>query len=175
MLEALSDKDYKIIVRPHPQQVRHMKDAFKKMKEKYQNTNITIDIDFNSSSNSIFNSDLLITDWSAINLEYAFTTGRPVISVNTPMKIMNPDYKKLGIEPFNISCRKIIGETIDVKDVKNIDKTIEKILKNTKKYQKQIFDLRDKSVYNLGNSATIGGEFIIDCIQSKIKERKTNE
>ena len=175
MLEALSDKDYKIIVRPHPQQVRHMKDAFKKMKEKYQNTNITIDIDFNSSSNSIFSSDLLITDWSAINLEYAFTTGRPVISVNTPMKIMNPDYKKLGIEPFNISCRKIIGETIDVKDVKNIDKTIEKILKNTKKYQKQIFDLRDKSVYNLGNSATIGGEFIIDCIQSKIKERKTNE
>lgn len=175
MLEALSDKDYKIIVRPHPQQVRHMKDAFKKMKEKYQNTNITIDIDFNSSSNSIFNSDLLITDWSAINLEYAFTTGRPVISVNTPMKIMNPDYKKLGIEPFNISCRKIIGETIDVKDIKNIDKTIEKILKNTKKYQEQIFDLRDKSVYNIGNSATIGGKFIIDCIQSKIKERKANE
>ena len=175
MLEALSDKDYKIIVRPHPQQVRHMKDAFKKMKEKYQNTNSTIDIDFNSSSNSIFNSDLLITDWSAINLEYAFTTGRPVISVNTPMKIMNPDYKKLGIEPFNISCRKIIGETIDVKDIKNIDKTIEKILKNTKKYQEQIFDLRDKSVYNIGNSATIGGKFIIDCIQSKIKERKANE
>ena len=91
------------------------------------------------------------------------------------MKIMNPDYKKLGIEPLNISCRKIIGETIDVKDIKNIDKTIEKILKNTKKYQEQIFDLRDKSVYNIGNSATIGGKFIIDCIQSKIKERKANE
>ncbi len=175
MLDSLSGKNYKVIVRPHPQQVRHMRDAFEKMKEKYQNTNITIDIDFNSSSNSIFNSDILITDWSSINLEYAFTTGRPVISVNTPMKIMNPDYKKLGIEPFNITCRKIIGETIETKDAKNIDEVIEKILKNTKKYQKQIFDLRDKSIYNLGSSAAIGGEYIVDCIQKKIKERKTNE
>lgn len=175
MLDALSGKDYKIIVRPHPQQVRHMKDAFEKMKEKYQNTNIIIDTDFSSSSDSIFNADLLITDWSSINLEYAFTTGKPVISVNTPMKVMNPDYKKLGIEPFNISCRKIIGETIEVKDAQNIDKLVEKTLKNSKKYQKQIFDLRNKSVYNLGSSAQVGGEYIIKCIQEKIKERKNNE
>lgn len=175
MLDSLSGKKYNIIVRPHPQQIRYMREAFEKMQEKYDGTNISFDIAFSSSSDSIFNADILITDWSAIAYEYAFTTGKPVISVNTPMKIMNPDYKNLGIEPFTIWSRNIIGETIEVKDIKNIDKLIAKLLENSKKYEKQIFDLRKKSMYNLGKSAEVGGDYIINCVQAKIKERKNRE
>ena len=145
------------------------------MAEKYQETNISFDIEFSASSESIFNADLLITDWSAINFEYAFTTGKPVISVNTPMKVMNPEYEKLGIEPYTIWARNTIGETIEVEDVKNIDALADKLLSNSKKYQKQIFDLRKKSIYNLGKSVEAGGEYIVKCIQDKIKERKNNE
>ena len=171
ILKALQGKKYKVIVRPHPQQVRHMKDAFEKMKEKYQGTNIIIQTDF-SANDSVFNADLLITDWSSIAFDYAFTTKKPVISIDTPMKIMNPDYKKIDIEPINIWCREKIGEVVRMKDIKDIDKVIARLLKSPTKYEKQITDLEKDSVYNIGKSAKIGGEYIIKCVQDKIKERK---
>ena len=171
LLKALKGEDYQVIVRPHPQQVRHMKDAFEKMKEKYAGTNIIIQTDF-SSTDSVFNSDLLITDWSSIGYEYAFTTEKPVISIDTPMKIMNPEYKKIKVEPINIWAREKIGEVVKVKDVKNINSVVKKILKDPKKYQKKISTLKKDSMYNLGNSAEVGAEYIIKCVQEKIKERK---
>ena len=171
VLKSLQGKRYDVIVRPHPQHVRHAKEMFEKMKEKYEGTNITIQIDF-SANDSVFNADILITDWSSIAFDYAFTTKRPVISIDTPMKIMNPDYKKIDIEPINIWCREVIGEVVKVKDVKNIDKVVTKLLKNPDKYKKQITDLEKDSVYNIGKSAEVGGEYIIKCVQDKIKERK---
>lgn len=172
ILNALDGKKYNVIVRPHPQQVRHMKEYFERMKEKYQaSKNITIQTDFSNTS-SVFDADLLISDWSGIAFEYAYTTKRPVISVNTPMKVMNPEYKKLKIEPQTIWAREIIGESVDLKDVKNIDKVVEKLLKSPKKYEKQITDLVNDSVYNIGKSGKIGAEYIINSVQEKIKERK---
>ena len=171
ILKPLKGKKYQVIVRPHPQQVRHMKDAFEKMKEKYEGTNIKIQTDFSKTS-SVFNADLLITDWSSIGYEYAFTTEKPVISIDTPMKIMNPEYKKIKVEPFNIWAREQIGEVVKVKDVKNISSIVKKMLKDPKKYQKKISALKKDSVYNLGNSAEVGAEYIINCVQTKVKERK---
>lgn len=163
VLKALSGKSYDVIVRPHPQHVRHMRDAFEKMKEQYAGTNITIQTDF-SSTDSVFNADLLITDWSSIGLEYAFTTEKPVISIDTPMKIMNPDYKKIDVDPINIWIRDIIGEVVKVKDVNKMGDVVEKMLKNPAKYQKQIAAIKKDSVYNLGKSAGIGAEYIIECV-----------
>ena len=171
ILDSLKGENYQVIVRPHPQHVRHMKEMFNKMQENYQDTNIIIQTDF-SSTDSVFNADLLITDWSSIGYEYAFTTEKPVISIDTPMKIMNPEYKKIKVEPFNIWARSEIGEVVKVKDVKNINKTVQKILKDPKKYQKKIATLKKDSMYNLGNSAKVGAEYIIQCVQDKIKERK---
>ena len=171
VLKSLQNKKYNVIVRPHPQHVRHAKEMFEKMQKKYEGTNITIQTDF-SANDSVFNADLLITDWSSIAFDYAFTTKRPVISIDTPMKIMNPDYKKIDIEPINIWCREKLGEVIKVKDAKNIDKTVAKLLKDPTKYKKQIADLEKDSVYNIGNSAEVGAEYIINCVQTKIKERK---
>ena len=172
VLDSLSGKDYDVIVRPHPQQVRHMKEYFEQMKEKYKSAkNITIQTDF-SNTNSVFDADLIISDWSGISYEYAFTTKKPVISINTPMKVMNPEYKKIGVEPMTIWARKIIGETVEVEDVKDIDKVVEKLLKSSKKYEKQISELVDKSVYNIGKSGEVGAKYIINSVQEKIKERK---
>lgn len=173
VLKALEGKDYDVIVRPHPQQVRHMREAFEKMKEKYAGTNIEIQTDFSNTS-SVFEADILIGDWSSIGFEYAFTTEKPVISIDTPMKIMNPKYKEVDVPPINIWGREKIGEVVKIKDLKNLDKIVEKMLKNPKKYAKQISEFRDETVYNIGKSGEVGAEYIIKTVQEQIKERKKN-
>lgn len=172
ILESLKGKNYKVIVRPHPQHVRHMKEKFEKMKEQYKNDkNIEIQTDF-SSNNTVFNADLMITDWSGIAYEYAYTTKKPVLFIDTPMKIMNPEYKKISVEPINIWSRKELGEVISIDECKDIDKTVEKMLKESSKYSEKIKKLVDETVYNIGHSAEVGANYIISAVQEKINERK---
>ena len=170
LLKELKDNNYDIIVRPHPQQVRHMKEKFEKMKEEYKNTNITIQTDF-SSNETVYNADLMITDWSAIAYEYAFTTKKPVISIDTPMKIMNPDYKKINIEPFNIWAREKIGKVVKLDEINRINSVIDNIINSSDKYKIEIDKLLNEAVYNIGDSSEIGANYIIETIQNKIKER----
>ena len=74
ILERLKNCDYEITVRPHPQHVRHCSTKIELLKEHYStNTNIVIQTDFSSNS-TIFEADLMITDWSGIAYEFAYTT-----------------------------------------------------------------------------------------------------
>ena len=175
ILESLKGKNYNVVVRPHPQHVRHMKDKFEKMKEEYKNDkNIEIQTDF-SSNKTVFDADLMITDWSGIAYEYAYTTKKPVLFVDTPMKIMNPEYKKISVEPINIWSRKELGEIVSIEDCNQIDKVVEKMLKDREKYSSKISKLVDEYVYNLGTSGQVGAEYIIEAVQKKINDRKNNE
>lgn len=54
-----------------------------------------------------------MTDWSGIAYEYAFTTKKPVLFVDTPMKVMNPEYQKIDTVPINIWMRDVIGDRLD--------------------------------------------------------------
>lgn len=173
LLDSLKkENNYEITVRPHPQEVRHMKEKFEALKEKYKgNKNIVIQTDF-SANNTIFNADILITDWSSIGYEYAYTTKKPVIFIDTPMKIMNPNYKDIDVEPINIWSRNIIGKSLRTDQLNDINKVIKDFLNNGDKYEKKINEMLHDSIYNLGNSAEKGANYIIECIQEQIKERE---
>ena len=172
ILDNVKGEDYKIIVRPHPQHVRHMKEKFDQLKEEYKKySNIEIQTDFSSNS-TVFDADIMITDWSGIAYEYAFTTKKPVIFIDTPMKIMNPEYKKIDVEPFNIWARNYLGKVVKLDETSSIDKVIKDMLKSSKKYNKEIEKLEKDYVYNLGISGEKGAEYIIDVVQKKIKERR---
>jgi len=171
ILNKLKGHDYKVIVRPHPQHVRHMKEKFEILKDQYKNEKtIEIQTDF-SSNNTVFDADLMITDWSGICYEYAFTTKKPVLFINSPMKIMNPNYEEAKVEPINIWCRNKIGRELDLNKINTIDKEVESMLKSSKEYEKKITEITNDYVYNLGHSGEVGAEYIIKCIQDKISER----
>ena len=172
LLDELKGHNYKVIVRPHPQQVRHCKERFEKLKNEYKNDDtVEIQTDF-SSNDTVFNADLLISDWSGIAYEYAYTTKKPVLFVDTPMKIMNPNYDKINNNPINVWSRNVIGESIKLSDIRKSNQLVEKMLSNNKKYHDKINDLVEKSVYNIGSSSEEGAKYIISSLQKKIKEKE---
>ena len=172
ILDELQDKNYNIIVRPHPQHVRHKKEKLDLLKEKYRNkTNIEIQTDFSSNS-TVFEADLMITDWSGIAYEYSYTTLKPVLFINTPMKVMNPEYKNIGVTPINISLREEIGCSLNLDELEKIDTVVDTMLADVDAYHTKIELFVNEYVYNLGNSAEVGAKYIIKQITKKINERK---
>lgn len=172
MLDALKDKGYRITVRPHPQHVRHQPEKMEQLKERYaDNDNIEIQTDFSSNS-TVFKADMMITDWSGIAYEYAYTTCKPVLFVNTPMKIMNPEYEKIGVEPINIWMREKIGRVIEPENVGEIATVVSAMLAGYQDYHDKIATFVQEYVYHLGYSSEVGAKYIINELQRIIKERK---
>lgn len=174
LLDALKDKDYEIIVRPHPQEVRLKAEYMEALKQKYDSGHVMIQTDF-SSNNPILEADLLITDWSGISWEYAFTTLRPILFIDTPMKVMNPDYQKIPTKPLNILLRDQLGKNLKPNEMGQVAETVDYLLGHREQYREQIEMLAHKYIYNLGCSAKAGADYIIRSLQSKIAARKEQE
>lgn len=175
VMESMRGKDYNVIVRPHPQHVRHMPEKFERLKEQYKDDrNITIQTDF-SSNDTVFNADILITDWSSISQDYAFTTKKPVIFIDTPPKIMNPEYKRIDTEPINMWIRNEVGRLVKLDELDKLDDTVRELLGKREEYREKIAALTERCVYNLGKSSEVGGKYIIEAVQNQIKKRKENK
>ena len=107
------------------------------MTEKFkENKNIEIQTDF-SSNNPVMESDILITDWSDISFEFAFVTKRPVLFINTPMKIMNQEYEKIGIPPITLTIRTVIGEALETNELGKTNEIIDKMLTEREEYSEE--------------------------------------
>lgn len=171
ILDNLKGHGYKITVRPHPQHVRHMPERMQQLKDKYASDNdIEIQTDFSSNS-TVFGADMMITDWSGICYEYAYTTCKPVLFIDTPMKVMNPEYKKIDVEPINIWMRDSIGASIKPDEMDKAAAVVEEMLNNADKYSERIDKFVHEYVYNLGHSAQVGGDYIINAVVRKINEK----
>ena len=160
LLEQLQKTSYEIILRPHPQAVRHAPEKFAEMHEKYDGTNIEVQTDF-SSNNPVMEADVLITDWSDISFEFAFTTKRPVLFINTPMKVMNPEYDKIATTPINISLRNILGKAVEVNELDKVNGIIDEFIQNRESYHDTIENTLNERVYNVGKSKIIYGRYVI--------------
>lgn len=162
LLSNLLGKGYYVILRPHPQYVKHFEDRLKTVENRYADySDFCLQTDF-SSNETVFNADVLITDWSGIAYEYSFATLKPTLFINTPMKVMNPDYEEIGIVPFDIVIRDQIGISIDLNQLQKVYEVVHELL-NGKAYSKDsIKEIREKYLYNISNSAEVGASYIIN-------------
>lgn len=167
LLDALGNGSYDVTVRPHPQEVRHKPEKMADLKARYANNPfITIQTDFSSNS-TVFEADLLISDWSGIAYEFAYTTLKPVLFVNTPMKVMNPEYEKIGVEPLNILLREKIGRSLNLDQLDQTTKVVRELLEQKDSYAQRIDQFVQEYVYHLDQSDEVGAKAIISILQNK--------
>lgn len=167
--KPLLDNGYKVIVRPHPEYTKRFKPKWEMLQEKYSGYSedeIFFQKDF-SENESILASDILLTDWSSVFCEFSFVTLKPSIFINTPMKVGNPEWEKLGIEPTDISWRDELGRSIDVDKLNTLPAIVNDMIQNKEKWTDQILKVRSESFYNLGHSAEVAGRYILKTIQEQ--------
>ena len=115
LLAQLLNHGYEVVVRPHPEYVKRYKPRMDQIVHKYENcedSGLRFELDFTSNT-SIFDSDVLITDWSGTAYEFSFVTLKPAVFIDTKPKINNPEYKRLGIEPLEFVLRSEVGIRVD--------------------------------------------------------------
>ena len=61
---------------------------------------------------AMFTADLLISDYSGSALEFVALRGKPVIFIDVPKKIVNPDWESLGLAPVELDIRTRLGKLV---------------------------------------------------------------
>jgi len=159
VVKSLAGK-YKLIVRPHPEFIRRFPEKWQIILNKYNIENLLFDVDF-LSNNSIYQSDILITDWSNIAYEFSYCTKKPTIYINTPMKVMNSEYSKLGIEPLDISLRNKLGVAVDMDKLNSLPEIIENMRNDPNKYRMSIESAIADYLFYPGRSGEAAGKYIV--------------
>lgn len=175
-LRPLLGMGYKIILRPHPEFVKRFPSKMKAILERYQNElkeNFVIETDF-SSNKSVYTADLVITDWSSIAQEFSYATKKPSIFINTPMKVMNPEYEKIPLVPLDISLRDEIGVSVDVDQLPRLPEIVDELFSKSEYYREKITRVLQQNIYDIGRGVQAGGDYIIDTL-TKVQQLRSQK
>ena len=99
-------------------------------------------------SASLFESDLLICDWSAMAIEYALGLGKPVLFVDVPPRVRNPKYAELGLEPMEMRIRRELGTVLPLDRVTEAPQRVAELLRGAAEFRERSAALRDAWVFN---------------------------
>ena len=163
LVGALYGKGYRIVIRPHPQYVRRFPTRMQEIIRRYgdrMGEDFVIETDF-SSNVTVYTADLLVTDWSGIAFEFSFTTDKPSLFINTQMKVVNEDWQKIPLAPFDITARSKVGRQVEKSQVKDLAPVVEELLAHQEDYKERIAALKRQHFYNLGRSGEVGAQYII--------------
>ena len=170
LIDKLLKSHFKVLLRPHFRTLKNSKKLLDLIKENFgDNPNFILE-------NGIIPPDLfhrslcMISDWSGISLEYAFTFERPIIFIDVPKKNLNPNVDDISLEPIEISIRNKIGNVVSPNNLEDIPKLVKNLEKNDHDIEEQIRSIRSKTVYNIGYSATVGAKYIQQLMESNYSE-----
>ena len=114
---------------------------------------------------SLLDSNVLITDWSGISFEYSMGLEKPVIFIDVPPRVRNPDWQELQMEPLEASIREKVGRIVALDEIHSISETINQMLSEMDQFLLNINTLRDEWVYNLGQTRSVGAREIVKLLK----------
>src|SRR4029450_11076430 len=100
-------------------------------------------VDRMEESASLFDSDLLISDWSAMAIEYALGFGKPVLFVDVPPRVRNPHYAELGIEPMEMRIRRELGAILPLDKVAEAPRYVAELVGGGEDFRARCAALRE--------------------------------
>jgi YidC/Oxa1 family membrane protein insertase len=103
----------------------------------------------------------MISDWSGVALEFAFAFEKPILYIDVPKKIQNPDYKDIPEIPIEVRIREKIGKIVLPSEIKNVPKEIENLIQKSLETKGEIIKIRDNEIFNIGSSDKKAAEYII--------------
>jgi len=160
LVSILLDAGYHVTVRPHPmttKQTPQVLDALWKEWGSHERFAMETDV---RDKTTLYGSDVMISDWSGVALEYAFGCEKPVIFIDVPKKKNNPEAERITEIPVEVSIRQRVGRVVSPDRLQEVPEAINRIVADQASFLGEIKAARDECVFNLDQSATVGARYI---------------
>tara|TARA_A100001011_G_C14253829_1_gene819141 strand:- start:594 stop:1718 length:1125 start_codon:yes stop_codon:yes gene_type:complete len=165
IIEKLIKQNFKVILRPHPEHYKRSMNVINKINFEFKGEKRFV-LDKNSIAlKSMEESELLITDNSAITIEFLFIFFRPIIYINFQRKIHNKNFFDIPITPIEEKIKNLFGYELKPDQINFFEEHVKKAkLKISNK--SKITQFRNKNFSNIGNVS----ESSFDLIKQLLKK-----
>ncbi len=152
----LLDAGFRLTLRPHFQTRWNTPEVIDRIVARYRAHERFALVEQMAESDSLYDSHVMITDWSGAGIDYGMGLEKPVLYIDVPPKSRNTTYSELGIEPFESYVRDKIGAVLSPERLADAPRVIRQLLQDRQQFRDQVDALRRESVFNLGSSAEAG-------------------
>lgn len=155
LIEQLLAADMRVTLRPHYHSKVIDHELVDALFKKFQGRAGFNSVESMSESDSLISSHVLVCDWSGMAIEYGLALEKPVVFIDVPRRIRNPDWQDWGMQPLEASIRQQLGEVIAPEQLESTPKVIRRLI-DSPKPAADYDALRREVVFNFGTSAAVG-------------------
>ena len=155
----LLEAGHSVVLRLHPMTVRRFPKLAGEMAKRFAAGGLRVETDMREQA-SLHESELMIGDWSGAALEYAFGLERPVLFIDMPQKINNPEHDRIGLATLEESIRAEIGAIVDPQDLRAGLPLVDELCADPDAFRERLREARERAVYNVGRSASVGAAHV---------------
>ena len=164
LLEVLLQARFEVTLRLHPMTKRHHPRLTTDIAARCAGRGaLHIDPHINTTQ-SLLEADIMISEWSGAPLDYAFARLRPVIFVDTPPKIHNPEHGRLELPYLEEDIRTKIGRLVAPNQFDAIPSAIRELTTEATAWTEKIRAVREETVYHVGHSGNVGAQAILETL-----------
>jgi YidC/Oxa1 family membrane protein insertase len=139
--------------------------AVEAIRDEFQNhPRFVLELDV-ASTRSLVESSVMVSDWSGAALDYALGLERPVLFVDLPRKVNNPEYASLGVEPLEVRIREELGRVLAPEELARMPEVIFELLQQVDAYPGRLAELREQHIYHVGKSGPEGARALKELLE----------
>jgi len=172
-LIPLLQKNWDVILRPHPQSFISEVEMLDRLQEELTHyPNLQWDRDSNGLS-SMKRADVMVSDLSGVIFDFAFLFEKPVITVKYELNTLGLEAADLPWPPWEVTVFDSIGQQIDEKNLDKMPEIIEQVI-GTYDNKNKIQEFRETSVFNFACTAAPVADELLH-IRERIQCQRLNE
>ncbi len=157
---SLLDAGFRLTLRPHFQTRWQTPEVIDGIVARHgQNPRFELVEDM-GESDSLFDSHVMITEWSGAGMDYGMGLEKPVLYFDLPPKSRNDSWQDLDIEPFEVYVRDKLGRLLAADEVAQAPAVIRQMLADPDAFRRQVQALRREWVFNLGHSGPAAAQAV---------------
>ena len=161
LIRSLADTGYNIVIRPHPQSFTADKDIIDGLMSKFPESDKLHWNRDNDNFEALADSDIMISDFSAVNFDYAFVFDKPLIYSNTGFTKNLYDAWRFEEDPWNVATPRRIGIELTKENIPNLKQIIDDSIGNTSLDEARN-EAKNETWCNIGSSAAVIADYLAD-------------
>lgn len=160
LVELLLGAGFRVTLRPHFQTRWMTPEVIDRIASRWRAEPRFRLVEQMGESDSLYDSHVMITDWSGAAHDYALGLEKPVLFIDVPPKSRNDSWRELGIEPFEMQVRSRLGALLAPERIEQAPALVRELAGGQAAFRAAIESLRRDAVFNLGRSGPAAAEAI---------------
>jgi hypothetical protein len=156
LVTTLLDAGFRVTLRPHYQTRWMTPQVIDRIAGRHRENPRFSMVEQMGESDSLYESHVMVTDWSGAGQDYGMGLEKPVLYIDVPPKARNDSWPELGIEPFESFVRPRLGALLKPEAIGDAPGLIRELVADPARFRAGVAALRQDWVFNPGRSGPAG-------------------